>query len=688
MTTAQIWNNIIAYALQIGLLVGLGALTPPLLKLRTPRARLLFWQTLLVACLLLPWIHPWRQEVINVSAINTITTAEAPTLSTNERALSTNEPAQPTNEPTQPTNEPTPTSRDRQGAVIHRPIPFTTIVLYLLAAGIAVRLAWLIIGLARLAGYRRRGHEMASDPVFKIATAVSVRWLVSEEIPSPVTFGWRDPVVLLPARFPSLRPELREAILCHEMIHVERRDWMFTVAEELVRAVLWFHPAIWWVLGELQLAREQTVDQAVIEITHAREPYVDALLAMAGAPAETPAELDLAPASLFLRRRHLKQRVIGLLQEVRMSPFSGTRLVLAQTGAMAIIVGACWLASGAFPLSAAPQLVADAAGVVVNTGDAKLLHRAPVAYPPEALEKGIQGHVVVQASVDADGELSEKTIVSCLRELCDAAVDSLPNWQFDAHQANTTHAISIDFVRPRTAAPQLLAQAIRPAAPGLMPSTLAAPAHLVFNALTTWVDGAYVSVQPATTANALGHTLHDIRIAGLSDTASSQLRSRLPLHEGDTWSAATANLVSQIVAGFDRNLEIDVIHYMSPQQWELWIGPAISSSSNAVNALPPPPPGVYTPAPGDDVKTPTVIAKVDPAYTDEAKTAGIQGTVTLAAVIGADGSAQNIQVVGSLDPGLDQSAAEALAKWRFKPGTKDGAPVSIQAQVNLTFRML
>ena len=47
------------------------------------------------------------------------------------------------------------------------------------------------------------------------------------------------------------------------------RDWLFTVVEELVRAVFWFHPAIWWLLGEIQLAREQAVDREVVE-HHAR----------------------------------------------------------------------------------------------------------------------------------------------------------------------------------------------------------------------------------------------------------------------------------------------------------------------------------------------------------------------------------------------------------------------------------
>src|ERR1041385_5577948 len=139
---------------------------------------------------------------------------------------------------------------------------------------------------------------------------------LSADITSPVTFGIRNPVVLLPSRFPDLDSPTQEAILCHELLHVERRDWLFAVGEEFIRAVFWFHPAIWWLLGEIQLAREQAVDREVIDLTQERDHYVDALLGIAG----TRPQMDLAPAPMLLRRRHLKQRVVSILKDSRMSP--------------------------------------------------------------------------------------------------------------------------------------------------------------------------------------------------------------------------------------------------------------------------------------------------------------------------------------------------------------------------------
>ena len=95
-------------------------------------------------------------------------------------------------------------------------------------------------------------------------------------------------------------------------------------------------------------------------MTNARDPYVDALLAAAGAALQA----DLAPAPLFLRKRHLKQRVVSILKEKRMSK---TRTISTLAAGLAILAGACWFVTGALPLSAEPQLAADGRGVSVDT---------------------------------------------------------------------------------------------------------------------------------------------------------------------------------------------------------------------------------------------------------------------------------------------------------------------------------
>ncbi len=84
---------------------------------------------------------------------------------------------------------------------------------------------------------------------------------------------------------------------------------------------------------------------------------------------------------------------------------------------------------------------------------------------------------------------------------------------------------------------------------------------------------------------------------------------------------------------------------------------------------------------------PVATTKVDPAYPADVLRDHIEGTVTLYAVIRADGSVDGIRVLGSLDNRLDANAVRAFSAWHFRPGTKNGEPVAIEAVVQIPFHM-
>lgn len=90
---------------------------------------------------------------------------------------------------------------------------------------------------------------------------------------------------------------------------------------------------------------------------------------------------------------------------------------------------------------------------------------------------------------------------------------------------------------------------------------------------------------------------------------------------------------------------------------------------------------------GDDVTAPRLVSKTAPDYTQEAKEAGIEGPVILKITVTAEGKADDIEVVKSLDPGLDLKAMDAITKWEFEPGTKDGKPVAVKATIEVNFRL-
>ena len=91
---------------------------------------------------------------------------------------------------------------------------------------------------------------------------------------------------------------------------------------------------------------------------------------------------------------------------------------------------------------------------------------------------------------------------------------------------------------------------------------------------------------------------------------------------------------------------------------------------------------------GGGVSAPTVLFQVEPEYSEEARKAKYNGEVTLTVVVDATGRVKNVQVVRGVGMGLDEKAIEAVSKWKFKPGMKNGQPVAVMANIEVTFRLL
>ena len=91
---------------------------------------------------------------------------------------------------------------------------------------------------------------------------------------------------------------------------------------------------------------------------------------------------------------------------------------------------------------------------------------------------------------------------------------------------------------------------------------------------------------------------------------------------------------------------------------------------------------------GGGVSSPQIIFKVEPEYSEDARKAKFQGTVILQIVVDVDGRTRDVRVLRPLGMGLDEKAIEAVQKWRFRPGYKDGKPVPVIANVEVNFRLL
>jgi periplasmic protein TonB len=91
---------------------------------------------------------------------------------------------------------------------------------------------------------------------------------------------------------------------------------------------------------------------------------------------------------------------------------------------------------------------------------------------------------------------------------------------------------------------------------------------------------------------------------------------------------------------------------------------------------------------GGGVTAPVVLYKTDPEYSEEARKAKYMGTVVLELIVDATGKPRDLKVTRSLGLGLDEKAIEAVEKWKFRPGQKDGHPVATHATIEVNFRLL
>jgi TonB family protein len=190
-----------------------------------------------------------------------------------------------------------------------------------------------------------------------------------------------------------------------------------------------------------------------------------------------------------------------------------------------------------------------------------------------------------------------------------------------------------------------------------------------------------------------------IVVTGLSDSARAELLSRLPVHEGGAWSLDMLGAVSAAAKDFDSHL-VTTFEQPIRGEFELKISPAstpgpvfsttagvgggtgggIGGGTDGGIA----PSGVYKV--GNGVTQPKVVFKVDPAFPEQAGTDPVAETVLLSCVIGTGGTAQDIHVVKSAGAGFDANAIGAVSQWRFNPGTLNGAPVNVRAQIEVNFR--
>ena len=273
---------LIVYSSQILVVVCAASLAEMLFRVPVPSARLTYWRAVAALCFALPFIPT--------------PTLDLPPVSVNFGALPKGGVAD---------------------ATVTQVFPAVgSGLVWIWAGGVILGGIWLLAGAWRIHQLRQQSAPAVMEPdidVLRVTLAPRAEFRWSQRLQQPVALGIRRPIILLPPRFGDLTQEARRAVACHELLHVQRRDWLWVVLEAHVRIVFWFHPGFWWLFDRIHLLREQVVDELVIARTSSRREYMTALMMFADGQRPT------ALSSAFLRRRHLKARLRELLKESHMS---------------------------------------------------------------------------------------------------------------------------------------------------------------------------------------------------------------------------------------------------------------------------------------------------------------------------------------------------------------------------------
>jgi uncharacterized protein (TIGR03435 family) len=179
----------------------------------------------------------------------------------------------------------------------------------------------------------------------RVGVTRPVRLLISALVQTPAVVGWLKPVVLVPiGALTGLPSEQVEALLIHELAHIRRYDYLVNIFQSVAEALLFYHPAVWWVSGHIRAEREMCCDDVAVSLTGDAFTYA---LALTELESSRPGRLHAAMAA---NGGSLSNRIGRLLGQSRPGSLtlSGRGIVVSAILA-AITIGGVLAQSAAAP---------------------------------------------------------------------------------------------------------------------------------------------------------------------------------------------------------------------------------------------------------------------------------------------------------------------------------------------------
>jgi beta-lactamase regulating signal transducer with metallopeptidase domain len=280
-----------------------------------------------------------------------------------------------------------------------------------------------------------------------------VELLISREATVPAAIGFFHPAVVVPAwLLEEMTAEEVRHVAIHELSHLRRRDDWTNLLQQIVKALFFFHPAVWWMESRVSLEREMACDDSVLQRSHNPRAYAECLARIAE---RSFLRRGLAMAQAAVSRvRQTSQRVARILQiekslNVTNSKLSvGFAMVLTVAGA-----GAVWHTPMVFSFSnspaatvaanSTPELVAPAFNPINAAWHEPVVQKAalkpavrPVVRPTVVKKQAVPENrpVMVRTSFADDGQTVTRFVVVVVQDGDQVAVWRITTWQYSPSQ--------------------------------------------------------------------------------------------------------------------------------------------------------------------------------------------------------------------------------------------------------------
>ena len=145
---------------------------------------------------------------------------------------------------------------------------------------------------------------MLAETLRRKQTWRKVRLCTSEQVRVPTAIGLVNPAIVIPQWvMQDLSATELNQVALHELAHIRRWDDWTNLAQQIVKALFFFHPAVWWIEGKIALEREMACDDAVLEDTASPRAYAECLA-------------HLAESSLVQRSVAMAQALVGRVTQI------------------------------------------------------------------------------------------------------------------------------------------------------------------------------------------------------------------------------------------------------------------------------------------------------------------------------------------------------------------------------------